>query len=804
MTVSTEGLNLHLRLDQIAPIADAGPGPVPPPVPDDSSSLVVPPISLYSEPAPQAGEVPVPVVTPAVPAPAEIPPDVSTAPVPPPSGNGQQPPPAPATQPTVVPDEIFGGSLSFDGGSDAGIALDPAVVPHGNTMTLALWANGADVLPTNSAIFEALDSNRLRSVNVHLPYGDGVVYFDCGNDGVNYDRVQKQAQPEEYKGSWAHWAFTKDAVAGTMTIYRNGLVWASTTGATRPIPVSRAAALGTTLDDPVNGRWAGKVANLRLYDRVLSPDEVRAVIAEDQAALATFRQSFPIDVGIYDDASDQPVLSITNDSIGRTLRVEVTDSADRTLRFLPGSAGPVTADNYHLLLRFRPGTLSPSFLAGASSSLATLADGWTGTAVTEPDGLQSIYLLATAPPTLDPGLQLAVRLPGVSADGTGGARGTRVQVSYRNLAWSGDDTTPVEGSRTVHLDVLNTAGGGGGGGGLATRLPLHVGFTGSRSVLNDGSANSLDLTVTNARLSDSLVLNPPTASAPTRFLLTFDASPGRGAPSRDWALATADQILGIAPSVPANPGAWSVVLEPADSPQWAIAPAGAVTLAPGESFTIHLAPIVTTLPDGEANAYLTYENLPGFPDTQVVLPIQKTRVVIQNGAIGLGRTPRSGLDLGTAAVTGTVIDVAQAKQTLWSQGQLGWNADDPFPPGDGRFAWGVFAVFGSKATFPDGQVLIPLPSSQAVTTSTGEQRFVGGTRSFGLLLRAAEALYCELTPGATYLPPSAFHIISFAPNAPSAPVPSNYLLLAFVSTDRTLHVATGQVLPLVIPPPIAR
>jgi len=780
VTLISTGLSLHLRLDQTLAIAQAGPQT------QTAAAAGAPlPFLLYvPPPGTPSNNVP-PVV-------ASAPPTVPTAPPPAPGIPPVSPSPSgtPATSPpSVVPDDTFGGSLSFDGVAAAGVALDPTSVPTGAALTLTIWANGGAALPKNCSIFEALDANRLRTVNVHLPYGDGVVYFDCGNDGTVYDRVAKAATAEEYKGSWAHWAFVKDATAGSMTIYRNGSVWASATGTTRTIPASASAALGASLDDAM-ARWAGRVANLRMYARALSGDDVRAVMAEDQAALASFRQSYPVDVAVYDDETDQPVLSITNDAAGRTLRVDLRNAGEKALHTLPAPAPTPSATSFHLALRLRPGTLAPAFLASASSSLAALpgTPSWVGSAATEPDGTQTIYLVCTGTASLDLGQLLSIRIPGVSADGTGGAHGTRVEADYRNFAWS-DDPTPVIGTRLIHLDVLNAFGPAQ----QERRSPLHLGFVGSRTVLNDGrTANTLLLRVTNARLSDPLVLNPATAAAPTRFLLTFDTQP-QGGPERDWALGTTDQVAAITPAVAPNPASWSVASEPADNPQWALVPTGPVTLSPGDSFTVTLAPIVTGLPDGETTAYVTYENVPGFPDGQVMLPIIRSRIVVKDGKVGLGRVPQTDVDLGRSAVSGTVIDLARAQATMTGGdgAQWLWNGTA------GSILWSSRLIaFGNLATFPQAYVQIPFPPANTpIRTWQGDTR---NSTATGIPLNMYEALYAVFDPAVDQTV-AALRIVRLSTGLvdPAATaIPSNYLHVAgpFHPDTHTIRFGAGSVL----------
>ncbi len=102
-------------------------------------------------------------------------------------------------------------------------------------ITISFWQNGSDILPTSTSILEAKGPNELRQINIHHPWGNGQIYWDCGNDGSGYDRINKTAEESSYKNQWNHWAFTKNATTGSMKIYHNGVLWHSGTGKTKAI-----------------------------------------------------------------------------------------------------------------------------------------------------------------------------------------------------------------------------------------------------------------------------------------------------------------------------------------------------------------------------------------------------------------------------------------------------------------------------------------------------------------------------------------------------------------------------------------
>ncbi|MEO8068543.1 MAG: LamG-like jellyroll fold domain-containing protein [Flavobacteriales bacterium] len=101
------------------------------------------------------------------------------------------------------------------------------------TITMRVW--GDTILPLNTTALEARDAQGRRILNVHLPWSDGRVYWDAGNDGGGYDRIDKATLPSNVEGQWNDWAFVKNTTTGSMKIYLNGVLWHSGAGKTKPL-----------------------------------------------------------------------------------------------------------------------------------------------------------------------------------------------------------------------------------------------------------------------------------------------------------------------------------------------------------------------------------------------------------------------------------------------------------------------------------------------------------------------------------------------------------------------------------------
>ena len=162
-----------------------------------------------------------------------------------------------------------GGYIEFDGtDDDCDLSSTPPI--NGNEITFSVWNYGIEV--KSSSIIWLSGSSGVRMLQVHLPWGNSIVYFDAGNGVSTYDRVQKVVSASEYQG-WHHWTFTKNATNGTMSIYLDNSLWYSQSGLTLPIGIPDTI---RSIGSAGSGNYhRGYISNLQLYNRELSLQEIQ-------------------------------------------------------------------------------------------------------------------------------------------------------------------------------------------------------------------------------------------------------------------------------------------------------------------------------------------------------------------------------------------------------------------------------------------------------------------------------------------------------------------------------------------------
>jgi hypothetical protein len=146
-----------------------------------------------------------------------------------------------------------------------------------SAVSISLWAKGDAKLPTNTSVIEAKDKDGKRLFNIHFPWNNGSVYWDAGNS-AGYDRINKAANASDYKNSWNHWVFTKNARTGSMKIYLNGVLWHSGTGKNRSMGGITTFRVGKGIK---NYQYAGSIDRLSIWKSELSALEVMNLTTTD-------------------------------------------------------------------------------------------------------------------------------------------------------------------------------------------------------------------------------------------------------------------------------------------------------------------------------------------------------------------------------------------------------------------------------------------------------------------------------------------------------------------------------------------
>jgi hypothetical protein len=191
-----------------------------------------------------------------------------------------------------------GRAMEFNGGTDI-IQVDTGATAFDSLQTtgavsIAFWIFGdvlGDPRPGNpNTNFSAFDGGGLRQLMAHVPWQDGMVYFDSGGGfvaGVN--RISKDATADQFEGRWNHWILIKEGsgATGTSSIYVNNTLFLSgpTTGALGDVETFYVGGNGR---GPTEG-YHGLIDEFAVWNHALTPAErtqaFNGLIPEPSSAL---------------------------------------------------------------------------------------------------------------------------------------------------------------------------------------------------------------------------------------------------------------------------------------------------------------------------------------------------------------------------------------------------------------------------------------------------------------------------------------------------------------------------------------
>jgi hypothetical protein len=338
--------------------------------------------------------------------------------------------------------------------------------------------------------------------------------------------------------------------------------------------------------------------------------------------MTKFRKFYPFDFQLLNDQGEHAFF-IQDKSENITLSITNQGTKEITFHAISGDA---SASNYHFMLRLRPGTIinRENILLNAEKPPK-----WELKTGNE-NGQDLLFFryMSDDGKGIKVGGALDLELDKLMADTTLGSRDSNVELICDNMSFA-DSLEVLRATRQVKWPIISHRG--------SKSVPLHVGFLGSNTILNNGDANVLTLRVSLAHQKDSILFkSDPNDSIRSKVIITFDT----GKTEQEWTIADSAKIFKL--SVPATsvflvkkdeqiePVEFEIYVEHDFQMRKSNGPDDA------SFFDIKLADIETNHPSGLTNCYVRIENIPGYWDHSFVCPIQKQPMVFSGDNVGIG------------------------------------------------------------------------------------------------------------------------------------------------------------------------
>lgn len=212
------------------------------------------------------------------------------------------------------------GAIVFNSAGTGQYATVPitAIPSGGSQVSVCCWVNlGNPATPPSASVFTCSNSVGNRIINIHLPWSDSIVYWDCGNSGGTYNRINTSTLTLAQKTGWHHWAFTKNATAGTMAIYLDGVSIATGTGKTLTLDtVSTASSPCAIANFQGSANWNGSVSSFQIYNVELTAAQVAQNYSATSAPYTKFKTT---STAVYATELDEVTYNLTSPTIKNLL-----------------------------------------------------------------------------------------------------------------------------------------------------------------------------------------------------------------------------------------------------------------------------------------------------------------------------------------------------------------------------------------------------------------------------------------------------------------------------------------------------
>lgn len=375
--------------------------------------------------------------------------------------------------------------------------------------------------------------------------------------------------------------------------------------------------------EQANDLFTGKICQVKVFSEVLTTEEILLDMDKGRSANATFKSTFPIDFKLNTvyDGSENPVLYIDNSGNGQQLKLDIINVSGTGILFENTTFNdqkPLGEENYHLQLRFKKQVLAEDVLARLTKeSGKSLPPGWTFAAGSNIALREDWISFKQKSDVAFEGL-LTLILENISAEATAGARNTLVEIKYDNLCYK-DSTNIISGSLSRHLDIVSHLG--------RPNIPFAAGVKGPNTLLNDGSKNSFKIYIANPGTEKiSFTAKKVSTANYSKFALHFREN-GNLLQSLPNVAFGSSLFAPVATQGEAN---WIQTFECTNEK---------AQLAEKAQFEIQVTDFSTVAASGTVYLYLEYQNVPGYWDGTIAIPLELSRIIERDSKIGINTIP---------------------------------------------------------------------------------------------------------------------------------------------------------------------
>lgn len=553
------------------------------------------------------------------------------------SGNGNSL--AAYGNPGMATDPTFGSVIVLNGTSQS-LAADTIQIGSNTPgtisgVTLSLFINSA-APDSYQTIYFAGPENFILTLSQSGNSNPGkLVWTTCDRNGSTNNLISETVL---VANRWYAVAVSYEAGSGEKNIYVDGELDVSQT-AHYGLPLGGGLGvnlcISTQTRDLASIPFNGKVSQARYYSQAIGINQILQDIGGAMVTSSAIKVITPL-YFTWLDTYGQQALLISDDLSDGDAQLEMLNTTSQAISFAPITLTP-GPEAYQIALGFRPGTLSSESITELTVSDPSQ---WL---ISAPQDLGTggiwYYLVAASAITLQPMTSLSIELENVVANAFGGTRTTRLGLNYTHVTYTGN-TDNLTGSQELVVNVVNAQQVDD-----TPELPLLATFVGSNQVLNNGTtSNTVTLRLLNLLPNQLLGEESELTLTANQSQITVVLS-GYENTATDWGLNTNATLcqasVGIESVPPVSMG-WSIDTPSENGyPIWHFTPQSDITLGTDDYIEITISNLKATGSASPSPVFIHITNVSDYWDSEYVLEIQKSPLVVGNTSIGVETLPGS-------------------------------------------------------------------------------------------------------------------------------------------------------------------
>lgn len=188
---------------------------------------------------------------------------------------------------TLGVDGVSGKAMQLNGTDGYVSTSGPVLDDTSKSFSVSAWAKLPTEKPSHAAIIATQAGTTRSGFELYYSHDyDRWVFNRYDADTTTSSIVRALSNEAPQGGEWAHLVGVYDAVAQTLALYVNGDLQGRPVPYTQPWDANGAVQIGAGWHSGLNSFFSGDIDDVRIFDRIITGDEVKDLVAEQPLVAA--------------------------------------------------------------------------------------------------------------------------------------------------------------------------------------------------------------------------------------------------------------------------------------------------------------------------------------------------------------------------------------------------------------------------------------------------------------------------------------------------------------------------------------